>query len=117
MAITSELLGKLGGADVEVIPVSSPLGRGTTLCSLDLDPNKTYLVGASGVTTEKMNNTYPPRVTIGDTLLGYGKEEKIRWGAAGIVSGPVDVVFSSYGSSAVYDSDYDGEVFVVEVDL
>jgi len=117
MAITSELLGKLGGADVEVIPVSSPYGGGTTLCSLDLDSNKTYLVGVSGVSSRNVNSMYPPQVTIGDTLLGYGKERNIRWGIAGVVSGPVDVVFNTYKDSATYHTDYEGEVFVVEVDL
>ena len=117
MAITSEFLGKLGGADVETIPVSSPHGGGTTLCSLDLDPNKTYLVGVSGVSSRNVDSTYPPQVTIGDTLLGYGKKNNIRWGIAGVVSGPVGVVFNAYRDSATYHTDYNGEVFIVEVDL
>ena len=55
MAITSEIIGKLGGAGVEVIPVegeaSGPFGSSTVLATIDVPAGETWLVAAIGQTT------------------------------------------------------------------
>lgn len=118
MAISSEILGKLGGADVEVIPVSAPDASQVALCNLDLDPDKTYLVGVSGIcTTAPGSVANQAEISIGDSISGYARTAKQLWGTAGLVSGPVEVFFSSYSTSGNLTSDFDGEVYVVEVDL
>ena len=55
MAITSEIIGKLGGADVEVIPVegtaSGSSGSSTAIATIDIPAGETWLVAAIGQTT------------------------------------------------------------------
>ena len=55
MAITSEIIGKLGGADVEVIPVegaaSGGKGSSEVLATIDVPAGETWLVAAIGQTT------------------------------------------------------------------
>ena len=55
MAITSEIIGKLGGADVEVIPVegeaSGTSGSSTAIATIDIPAGETWLVAAIGQTT------------------------------------------------------------------
>lgn len=114
MAITSELLGKLGGAEVEIIPVSVPVGD-AVLCSLDLEEDKTYLVGVAGVSSKAPSSTYAPQIFIGDSSSGYGRNENDKWGTAAIVSGPVDVNFDSRSNSGVNAANFDGVVFVVDI--
>ena len=114
MAITSELLGKLGGAEVEIIPVSAPTGD-HLLCSLDLEEDKTYLVGVAGVSSKSPSFTYAPQIFIGDSISGYGRNEGDKWGAAGIVSGPVEVRLDSRSNTGVNSANFDGVVFVVDI--
>ena len=55
MAITSEIIGKLGGAGVEAIPVegtaSGASGSSTVLATIDIPAGETWLVAAIGQTT------------------------------------------------------------------
>ena len=52
MAITSEIIGKLGGADVEVIPVegvaSGKSGSSTVIATIDVPAGETWLVAVIG---------------------------------------------------------------------
>ena len=52
MAITSEIIGKLGGADVEVMPVegvaSGPSGSSKVIATIDVPAGETWLVAAIG---------------------------------------------------------------------
>ena len=52
MAITSEIIGKLGGAEVEVIPVagtaSGAAGSFEVLSTIEIPPGETWLVAAAG---------------------------------------------------------------------
>ena len=56
MAITSEIIGKLGGAGVEVIPVEGAAsgGRGSSkvIATIDVPAGETWLVAAIGQITE-----------------------------------------------------------------
>ena len=55
MAITSEIIGKLGGADVEVMPVegaaSGTSGSSEVLATIDVPAGETWLVAAIGQVT------------------------------------------------------------------
>ena len=114
MAITSELLGKLGGAEVETVPVSAPAGD-HLLCSLDLEEGKTYLVGVVGVSSKAPSITYAPTIHIGDSISGFGRGEGNKFAVAGIVSGPVEVSLDSRSNTGVNAANFDGVVFVVDI--
>ena len=114
MAITSELLGRLGGAEVETIPVSAPAGD-HLLCSLDLDEGKTYLVGVAGVSSKAPSFTYAPQIYIGDSIYGYGHNQGSSWGTAAIVSGPVEINLDSRSNTGINSANFDGVVFVVDI--
>lgn len=114
MAITSELLGKLGGAEVETIPVSAPAGD-HLLCSLDLEDDKTYLVGVAGISSKSPSVTYAPTIYIGDSISGYGRNQNDKWSVAGIVSGSVEVRLDSRSNTGVNSANFDGVVFVVDI--
>ena len=55
MAITSEIIGKLGGADVEVVPVegevSGSSGSSVVLATIDIPAGEQWLVAAVGTMT------------------------------------------------------------------
>ena len=71
MAITSEIIGKLGGAGVEVIPVegeaSGSKGSSEVLATIDIPAGETWLVAAIGqVTTGSAVTTQRPELHLGD---------------------------------------------------
>ena len=73
MAITSEIIGKLGGADVEVIPVegavSGSSGSSEVLATIDVPAGETWLVAAIGqVTSGGIGNSSRPRLYLGDEV-------------------------------------------------
>ena len=74
MAIKSELIGKLGGADVKVIPVSVTASGGKdskeVLTTVNVPPGEMWLVVVYGDLENKIDNGYSSsRLYIGDTLL------------------------------------------------
>src|SRR5699024_4739148 len=71
MAITSEIIGKLGGADVEVIPVegavSGSSGSSEVLATIDVPAGETWLVAAIGqVSARASNPSQRPDFHLGD---------------------------------------------------
>ena len=73
MAITSEIIGKLGGAGVDVIPVegeaSGRVDSSEVLATIDVPAGETWLVAAIGQTTAATNTTsYRPRLYLGSEL-------------------------------------------------
>ena len=70
MAITSEIIGKLGGAGVEVIPVegaaSGPKGSSEVLATIDVPAGETWLVAAIGQTAAA--NYSSPWLQLGDEV-------------------------------------------------
>ena len=71
MAITSEIIGKLGGADVEQIPVegtaSGTSGTIKVLSTIEIPPGETWLVAAVGQLTASLSNSSnSPVLRIGD---------------------------------------------------
>ena len=74
MAITSEIIGKLGGADVEVIPVeveaSESSGSSTVIATIDVPAGETWLVAAIGkrIGASATNNARP-ELHLGDVSI------------------------------------------------
>ena len=73
MAIASEIIGRLGGADVEVIPVegaaSGSSGSSTVIATIDVPAGETWLVAAIGQTTAAASaSTSRPWFYLGDDL-------------------------------------------------
>ena len=74
MAITSELIGKLGGADVETRVVSMKGSGGSSrkpkkwlLTEVEVPPGQTLLVTVLGSWLELPNTVNPPHFTVGTT--------------------------------------------------
>ena len=70
MAITSEIIGKLGGADVDIIPVegeaSGDKGSSEVLATIDVPAGETWLVAAIGQTTAAASgSTKQPELHLG----------------------------------------------------
>ena len=70
MAITSEIIGKLGGAGVDVIPVegvaSGSSGSSTVIATIDIPAGETWLVAAIGqVTPGSSIPSYIPDLHLG----------------------------------------------------
>ena len=73
MAITSEIIGKLGGADMEVIPVegtaSGSNGSSEVIATIDVPAGETWLVAAIGQTTAASNTSaLRPRLYLGNEI-------------------------------------------------
>ena len=74
MAITSEIIGKLGGADVEVTPVegaaSGSTGSSKVLATIDVPAGETWLVAAIGQKTAGSSfDTSQPEFHLGDIKM------------------------------------------------
>ena len=71
MAITSEIIGKLGGAGLEVIPVegvaSGPKDSSEVLATIDVPAGETWLVAAICQVTPASASLYP-RLHLGDEV-------------------------------------------------
>src|SRR5699024_4796754 len=86
MTITSEIIGKLGGAGLEVMPVegtaSGPSGSSEVLATIDVPAGETWLVAAIGqVTTASTTSSFLPQLHLGDV-----QTPKITSGAHGLAT-------------------------------
>lgn len=113
MAITSEIIGKLGGAEVESTPASASLsGRGTNqvLHTVNIPPGETWLVAVVGTGTYDSNALIGmPRIIIG------GKEVPQQTGhfaSAAVMTESGDVVFESNSEAP---SSFNGNVYTVKM--
>jgi len=111
MAITSELLGKLGGADVEVIPVSA------TVSTLDpyilyigeIPPGQTGKVFVIGtVDAYRSTRYYLPEIGISSTTARFNGEG----GVAESVTGNFQVYMQRRFS--VRTDSFEGNVYIVK---
>ena len=116
MAITSEIIGKLGGADLESYPVSVPEGQPDTLLrSVTVPAGKRYLVAAAGH-CPKMGSSasYKPTLYIGGVKsMPVGKDS--QFGVMAIVESSVEVRFDTYSTSSTTGSTFEGTVYVLEL--
>ena len=74
MAITSEIIGKLGGADVEVTPVESAAsgssGSSVVITTIDIPAGETWLVAAIGQKTAGSSfDTSQPELHLGNVKM------------------------------------------------
>ena len=116
MAITSEIIGKLGGAEMEEYPVSVPEGQSDTLLrSVTVPAGKRYLVAAEGH-CPKMGSSdrYKPTLYIGGVQsMPVGKDS--QFGVMAIVESSVEVRFDTYSTSSTTGSTFEGTVYVLEL--
>lgn len=99
MAITSELVGKLGGADVETRVVSMKGKGGSSrkpeewlLTEVEVPPGQTFLVTVLGTWLKLPNTVNPPHFMIGATkspAFNTSKEEETSGGGLLTESGSV----------------------------
>ena len=114
MAITSEIIGKLGGADVEVIPVEGAAsgGRGSSevLATIDVPAGETWLVAAIGQVTPA-STSLSPRLQLGDEV----STEATR-GTHGLVTTATESISLSIRRAANSGSDaFTGHVYTVKL--
>ena len=116
MAITSEIIGKLGGADVEVIPVegeaSGGSGSSEVLATIDVPAGETWLVAAIGqVTPGATATTSRPRLYLGDeasTVASSGTH-----GLATTATEPISFTIERRGASGT--DTFAGHVYTVKM--
>ena len=117
MAITSEIIGKLGGADVEVIPVegaaSGGIGSTEVLATIDVPAGETWLVAAIGqVTTASTSNARRPELHLGDVKIPT-EGDAGTYGLATTASETISFIISrKYG---VGTDSYTGHVYTVKL--
>ena len=116
MAITSEIIGKLGGADVEVIPVegeaSGPKGSSETLATIDIPAGETWLVAAIGQTIAGSPiSSYRPWLYLGDELSSRNSDG--MHGLATTATGSISLSIKR-GTSSGADT-FTGHVYTVKL--
>ena len=116
MAITSEIIGKLGGADLESYPVSVLEGQPDTLLrAVTVPAGKRYLVAAAGHCPKVGSSaSYKPTLYIGGAQsMPVGKDS--QFGVMAIVESSVEVRFDTYSTSSTTGSTFEGTVYVLEL--
>ena len=116
MAITSEIIGKLGGADLESYPVSVPENRPDTLLrAVTVPAGKKFLVAAEGYCPKEASSSqFRPTLYVGDVKsspsVRYG-----RFSVMNIVEQDTEVRFDTYANSSINNSSFEGTVYVLEL--
>ena len=116
MAITSEIIGKLGGADVQSFPVSVPENQPDTLLrAVTVPAGKKFLVAAEGYCPKEASSSqFKPTLYVGDVkslpAVRYG-----RFGVMAIAEQDVKVRFDTSASSGLNNSSFEGTVYVLEL--
>ena len=116
MAITSEIIGKLGGGDLESYPVSVPENRPDTLLrAVTVPAGKRFLVAAEGYCPKETNSqSNKPTLYVGDVKsspsVRYG-----RFGVMAIVEQDTEVRFDTYANAGLNNSSFEGTVYVLEL--
>ena len=116
MAITSEIIGKLGGGDLESYPVSVPENRPDTLLrAVTVPAGKKFLVAAEGYCPKEASSSqFRPTLYVGDVKsspsVRYG-----RFGVMAIAEQDVKVRFDTSSTSGINNSSFEGTVYVLEL--
>ena len=114
MAITSEIIGKLGGADVETIPVSGTAsgsaGSSVVITTIDIPAGETWLVSVVGTMTNSSSTQSSwAQIEIGgakSALDGLG-------GFAGVATGAVSI--RMVRNRPIGSDSFTGHVYTVKV--
>ena len=116
MAITSEIIGKLGGAGVDVIPVegaaSGNSGSSKVLATIDIPAGETWLVAAIGqVTPGGSISTQFPDFHLGDVRISRGPR-----GTQGLATTATGTISFTIKRNASSGSDaFTGHVYTVKM--
>ena len=115
MAITSEIIGKLGGADVEVVPVSATLpaysAESTTLHTVQIPNGETWLVSVIGTITSGASAHYDASWLEIGGARGYSLGLS---GVSAVVTGTVQVNFGKQFDWGDPDT-FTGHVYTVKM--
>ena len=114
MAITSEIIGKLGGGGVETIPVAiSVSGNGTReiFRHIEATAEKPKLISVTGVGTYPASSTKRPVIEIGGTEWPTQSGDT-PYSAVQVITEPSDIVFIGQGSGS---GTFTGTVYVAEM--
>ena len=115
MAITSEIIGKLGGADVEVIPVegaaSGSSGSSEVLATIDVPAGETWLVAAIGQLTPA-NASLRPGLHLGDNISGRPPAGE-TYGLATTATEPISISIKRHTSSGA--DTFTGHAYAVKL--
>ena len=116
MAITSEIIGKLGGAEVESVPVSmSGSGRDTKhlLTRVEVPAGKQVLVSVVGTFTATQSSNGRPDFDIGGFVSYASTDANAHASASAVLtkSGDVNVITkSTLGTSTFVGTVYTAEM-------
>ena len=114
MAITSEIIGKLGGGDLESYPVSVPENQPDTLLrTVTVPAGKRYLVAAEGH-CPRQSVSNKPTLYIGN-VKSQPAERYGRFGVMAIVESSVEVRFDTYATTSTHNASFEGAVYVLEL--
>ena len=114
LAITSEIIGKLGGGDVETIPVSGtasgPNGSTATLATIEIPAGETWLIAVAGtMNNDSSNPTYWCHLEIGSSRAAINGES----GASTIATGSVTIRMRRTGN--LRSDSFTGHVYAVKL--
>ena len=116
MAITSEIIGKLGGADVESVPVSMT-GNGSNtkhlLTRVEVPAGKQMLVAVAGTFTSAQSSNYRPDFEIGEFVSLASSTTDAHASASAVLTQSGDV--SVITRTAIGTSTFGGTVYTAEM--
>ena len=113
MAITSELIGKLGGGEVNTIGVSTPSKTGSTvLAHIDVPPGKEILVAVKGALSRDFNSSSMHEIRAGGTPVGAAIPGTSEISACTMLTQSAEISISIAGLNAI---SFTGHVYAVKL--
>ena len=117
MAITSEIIGKLGGADVEVTPVSETASGNqnseVVMHTVEVPEGETWLVAVYGNLNGAYSDNYAsPQIYIGDTKLNQRATNGIQ-SLAHVGTGTINVELRRNTGNG--SDSFTGHVYAVKI--
>ena len=111
MAVTSEIIGKLGGGGVEVEPVSGTAsGPSAVMTTITAPPGETLLVAVVGtITAANSSQLYIPELSIGNAKASFSGVG----GVSAIVTGTAQIVLKR--NNSVGTDKFTGTVYTVKM--
>ena len=117
MAITSEIIGKLGGADVESMPVSGTASGGTdsveVIATIEVPAGETWLIAVIGeMNPNSTSASYTPELELGADLVRYYSTYNLL-SVAGVHTGVVEARIRRRASGG--SDSFSGHVYTVKL--
>ena len=112
MAITSELIGKLGGANVETEKVSTPAKSGVShLTRIEVPAGKTLLVAVEGTSSRNATGLAAISILAGKTIIGGAPNSSSTVGGVTTLTDSTDISIDMASSS----NSFTGTIYTVEL--